>query len=78
MDFTFLKYFEVLPENVAHERRRPGQEVLLAHGAHVAASHAKLADEDALQRELFDGPGQPATHLRFRPQPRIWTPSQKK
>lgn len=50
----------MLPEDVAHEGRRSGQKVLLAHGAHVAASHAKVLQHHTFQRELFDGPVEPA------------------
>ena len=68
---TFLEDLEVLPEDVAHEGRRAGQKVLFAHGAHVAAAHAKLLQHDALQRKLFDGPVQPAADVHLGPQARI-------
>lgn len=68
---TFLQDFQVLPEDVAHEGWRAGQKVLLAHGAHVAAAHAKVLQHDAFQRELLDGPVEPARHVRLGPQARI-------
>lgn len=71
MKLTFLKDFQMLPEDITHERRRPGQKVLFAHGAHVTSAHAKMLQNDALQRELFDGPVEPAAHVALWPQARI-------
>ena len=62
----------MLPEDIAHERRRSGQKILLAHGAHVAASHAKVLQHHTFQRELFDGPVEPARDVALWPQSRIW------
>ena len=75
MGLTFLKNLEMLPEDVAHERRRSGQKVLLAHGAHVATAHAKVLQHYTFQRKLFDGPVEPARDVALRPQSRICSSS---
>uniref|UniRef100_A0A6B0V8T5 Putative secreted protein n=1 Tax=Ixodes ricinus TaxID=34613 RepID=A0A6B0V8T5_IXORI len=67
----FLQDVEVLPEDVAHERRRPGEEGLLAQRAHVLALHGEVGHVDALQAELPDRPAQPVGHVHFRPLPRV-------
>lgn len=69
---TFLKNFEMFPKNVTHERRSSGQKVLLAHGAHVSAAHAKVLKHHTFQRKLFDGPVEPARDVALGPQSRIY------
>lgn len=45
---TFLKYFQMFPQDVAHERRRAVQEGLTSHVDEVVSGHTELANHDSL------------------------------
>ena len=71
VDFL-LQYLEVGPEDVPHEGRGPGEELLLGDGTDLPAAHREPGHEGvdvgALQAELPDGPGQPGRHVGLAPQ----------
>ena len=68
---TTLKVFQVLPQNVSHPLRSPGQKVVFAHGAHLSASHIEFVYFHTLHAELIGGPAEPMDHVHLRPLPRI-------
>ena len=61
------------PENVPHEERGPGHELLLAEAAQLPPSQTvdEVVQAGAVQAELPDGPVDPGCHLVPGPDPRV-------